>query len=163
MTTLENIDKLKDLLIDFKNDYLLKFKESITNEFNDIISKYPDINNVHKQIEKEHNLKTSIYSTRKYYLVAENIMNILRLNHYNKLDQKINDEINKASKNFDSKTVKLYNRLVKKGISEVKNININYTYPDLEGHIESDNKKVSFYTILAYGEIQRPHYRYLIK
>lgn len=73
-------------------------------------------------------------------------------------------EEKKAELHYEGSIVKLANRIEKKGLNINKlvvetshiGVNINTTLTDGE-------KTVKAFTIIASGEIQRPHYRYLVK
>ena len=73
-------------------------------------------------------------------------------------------EEKKAELHYEGSIVKLANRIEKKGLIIEKlvvetshiGVNINTTLTDGE-------KTVRAFTIIASGEIQRPHYRYLVK
>jgi len=73
-------------------------------------------------------------------------------------------EEKKAVLHYEGSIVKLANRIEKKGLNVDKlvvetshiGVNINTTLTDGE-------KTVRAFTIIASGEIQRPHYRYLVK
>lgn len=73
-------------------------------------------------------------------------------------------EEKKAVLHYEGSIVKLANRIEKKGLIKDKlvvetshiGVNINTTLTDGE-------KTVRAFTIIASGEIQRPHYRYLVK
>jgi hypothetical protein len=73
-------------------------------------------------------------------------------------------EEKKAELHYEGSIVKLANRIEKKGLNVDKlvvetshiGVNINTTLTDGE-------KTVKAFTIIASGEIQRPHYRYLVK
>jgi len=79
-------------------------------------------------------------------------------------EQYIRKEVKYAEMHYTKSIVKLADRISKKGLNmeviEIKDasvgVNINTTITD-------GVKTVKAYTIVAEGEIQRPHYRYLIK
>ena len=70
----------------------------------------------------------------------------------------------KAEQHYQASILKLADRIQKKGlvVDEIKvqtahvGLNINTTLTD-------GQKTVRAFTIIAEGEIQRPHYRYLVK
>jgi hypothetical protein len=82
----------------------------------------------------------------------------------NEQDKFINSELAKAKENFNNNIIKLANRIAKKGL-EIDNIKINTynAFPNIECRITDGNQSIIAYTVLAGGNIQRPHYRYLIK
>jgi hypothetical protein len=79
-------------------------------------------------------------------------------------DQYLEKEIKKAENHYESSLQKLTSRIQLKGlnvetmkiISGTVGVNINITLTD-------GDKTVRAYTIVAEGEIQKPHYRYLVK
>jgi hypothetical protein len=80
------------------------------------------------------------------------------------LEKYIEKELKYAEMHYESSIIKLADRIDKKGLKQDKitvvtshiGVNINTTLTDGE-------KTVREFTIIAEGEIQRPHYRYLIK
>jgi hypothetical protein len=80
------------------------------------------------------------------------------------LEKYIEKELKYAEIHYESSIIKLDDRIEKKGLNQDKitvvtshiGVNINITLTDGE-------KTVRAFTIIAEGEIQRPHYRYLIK
>jgi hypothetical protein len=80
------------------------------------------------------------------------------------LEKYIEKELRYAEMHYEGSIIKLADRIEKKGLNQDKisvitshiGVNINTTLTDGE-------KTVRAFTIIAEGEIQRPHYRYLIK
>lgn len=76
----------------------------------------------------------------------------------------VDRSIEKAKQHYEYSIEKLALRIEKKELNENKlkvvtshiGVNINTTITD-------GDKTVNAFTILAYGEVQKPHYRYLIK
>jgi hypothetical protein len=73
-------------------------------------------------------------------------------------------EVKKAEIHYNMSILKLADRILKKGLDETKlevtasRLDINF-----EALITDGSKTVRAWTIVASGEIQRPHYRYLVK
>lgn len=101
---------------------------------------------------------TKNYKTQKR--LQSDIHRILNLG----LDRYITKEIQNAENHYKSSIDKLADRILKKDLDISKlqvltshiGININTMLTD-------GNKTVNAYTIIAEGEIQQPHYRYLVK
>ena len=76
----------------------------------------------------------------------------------------ITNEIDSAKKHYDSSIVKLAQRIERKGL-DLNNIKMETSFIDvnIETTITDGVKFVTAHTIVASGQIQRPHYRYLIK
>lgn len=80
------------------------------------------------------------------------------------LDVYTSKEVKKAELHYENSIIKLASRIIKKGLVQENlevvtshiGVNINTTLTD-------GIKTVRAFTIIAEGEIQRPHYRYLIK
>jgi hypothetical protein len=94
------------------------------------------------------------YHRLPYYIVNSN----------GKVEQHVEKMVKNASQHYESSILKLADRIEKKGLNQENlktvtshiGVNINTTLTD-------ENKTVRAFTIIAEGEIQRPHYRYLIK
>jgi ribosome-binding ATPase YchF (GTP1/OBG family) len=82
----------------------------------------------------------------------------------NDIDTWIEMEVKLAEKHYANSIVKLAQRIEKKGLNQ-DNLELSTSYMDLNisTTITDGEKKVRAYTIIACGEIQKPHYRYLIK
>jgi len=103
------------------------------------------------------------YSTKnsKEYQNQRNIIRITLSNGFEKMKEK---ELQKAKLHYENSILKLADRLEKKGIDynfEIvnKKLGVNFEMI-LKGR---NGEVVKAFTIIAEGEIQRPHYRYLIK
>lgn len=79
-------------------------------------------------------------------------------------DKYINKEVNSAILHYDNSIDKLADRISRKNLNQ-DNLHLltSHIGVNIETTITDGEKKVSAYTIIAEGEIQRPHYRYLIK
>jgi hypothetical protein len=73
-------------------------------------------------------------------------------------------ELKKAEMHYESSLAKLVYKLIEKGLTDTniqiieKKLGVNF-----EMLISHNGKKTTCWTIIAGGEIQRPHYRYLVK
>ena len=107
---------------------------------------------------KEYHRK-NIYTMREKLAQSRKIVKA----GYEEFEQK---EILKGIAQFESAIEKLASRIVKKGInldggycrSVRMDENLEITFLDKEGHTA-----VRAFTIIAWGSVQRPHYRYLVK
>ena len=69
-----------------------------------------------------------------------------------------------ANLHFENSTEKLASRILKKGlVEEGISITSSKIGVNIEAVITDGNKTVRAWTIIAEGEIQKPHYRYLVK
>ena len=98
--------------------------------------------------------------SREYARLQDQVSKVKKMG----VDNFMLDEEKKAELHYEGSIVKLANRIEKKGLIVEKlvvetshiGVNINTTLTDGE-------KTVRAFTIIASGEIQRPHYRYLVK
>jgi len=82
----------------------------------------------------------------------------------NDIDTWVEIQVNAAKKHYENSIVKLAQRIEKKDLNQDK-LELSTSYIDLNicTTITDGEKKVRAYTIIACGDIQKPHYRYLIK
>lgn len=91
------------------------------------------------------------------------------VNPNGKVEQHIDKMIKAAVKHFEQSIEKLADRIKAKGLNEDKiqvwtsYININIEATTIEATITDGDKTLKAFTIVAEGNVQRPHYRYLIK
>jgi hypothetical protein len=79
-------------------------------------------------------------------------------------DKYIAKEIKKAVLHYENSIVKLAYRIEKKGLNLDKiTVKTSHIGVNINTWITDGEQTVHAYTIIASGEIQRPHYRYLIK
>lgn len=80
------------------------------------------------------------------------------------LEGYIKKQVDKGKQHYDNSLLKLTDRILKKDLNwskiQIKNSSIGV---NVNVEITDGVKTVRAYTIVAEGEIQRPHYRYLIK
>jgi hypothetical protein len=69
-----------------------------------------------------------------------------------------------AIEHYEFSIEKLAERIIKKGLNQ-DNLKIvtSHIGVNIETTINDGNKTVRAFTIIAEGEIQKPHYRYLVK
>lgn len=81
------------------------------------------------------------------------------------LEKYLEKRLKEAEEHYKKSIIKLASRLNNKGITEESNFTVRNSRikQNFECTIISGNTKVRAWTIIASGEIQQPHYRYLIK
>lgn len=150
------LDKLFTETESLKVEYLEKVKEWSVRDFNSMKS-LSFINFVERTgyYYKRHYGKTKSEDAR-----FDKVIRILN----NGLDKYIEDSLKSAELHYTNSILKLNDRILKKEMNLDKliifnssiGININTTITD--GY-----KSVNAFTIVASGEVQKPHYRYLIR
>ena len=72
--------------------------------------------------------------------------------------------LKEASNHYENSILKLADRIEKKGLNQNKiTVVTSYIGVNIEITLTDGDKTVKAFTIIAEGEIQKPHYRYLIK
>lgn len=150
------LDKLFTETESLKVEYLEKVKEWSVRDFNSMKS-LSFINFVERNgsYHKKHYGKTKSEDAR-----FDKVIRILN----NGLDKYIEDSLKSAELHYTNSILKLNDRILKKEMNLDKliifnssiGININTTITD-------GDKSVNAFTIVASGEVQKPHYRYLIR
>ena len=89
---------------------------------------------------------------------------ICRVNDIENVSTHIEKLIDNANKHYEFSIDKLIERLKKKDL-DINNITctVNHIGVNLDITISDGKKTIYAYTIIAGGNIQKPHYRYLIK
>lgn len=107
-----------------------------------------------------HNGFYNTKKSREYKRMKDTIYNMKRLG----LSEYILKAKKQAERHYEDSILKLSERILKKGLDE-DNIKLSTSHigVNIETTITDGNKTVRAFTIIAEGEIQRPHYRYLIK
>lgn len=154
MTTLVN--KLNSSLETLKNQFINESCEWAKKDFVSIGKKVNDIenrlaNNYYTVSNKEYRADISFLTKGRKFLKGG-------------LDNYIEFIKNDSLKKFDNSIIKLAKRISKKELNLDK-LNIESSHIDVNINciITDGNKKVKAQTILACGEIVRPHYRFLVK
>lgn len=80
------------------------------------------------------------------------------------LDDYLDLEVKTAEKHYNNSILKLTERIKNEQL-DLQNIKLSSSNikENFETFITDGNKKIKAYTIIASGEVQKPHYRYLIK
>ena len=155
MTTSELKTKLTTELESFRTDYLSKTR-----------------------IWAEEQVERNIQRKRQYLELGSELIKTIGRDGYHK-EQKfvynspdwmfhrtlfIEKSVKNAELHFESSLDKLISRIESKGLN-MNNISIRHckVYVNIEIVITDGVKTVRAFTIIAEGEIQRPHYRYLVK
>lgn len=108
----------------------------------------------------ETNPENYMRHTKASYAYAQKVGSI----KYKGLEIFVETNLKMANMHYDQSIAKLADRIIKKGLNQ-DNLILSSSRIEMnfETIITDGNKKVRAFTILAEGEIQRPHYRYLVK
>lgn len=100
------------------------------------------------------------FATKKSQQVFRFILKLKRMS----MDEYVSQNVIDAIDHYTLSIQKLADRLSKKGL-DINNLKMQTTHigVNIETIITDGVKKVKAQTILAYGDVQRPHYRYLVK
>lgn len=144
-----------------KEQYIQFTQEWATKEFDRLTKWLSDYNEWVETI----NFASADRSIRRDYMKKQSIIRKMPMEVYRGDAEKfVADQVENAKKHYANSVLKLAARVQKKGLNEENlkattshiGVNIDTTLTDGE-------KSVRAFTILAAGEINRPHYRYLIK
>lgn len=98
-------------------------------------------------------------ASKKYYRLPHYIVN-----SNGKVEQHVEKMVKNAIEHYDFSIEKLAERIEKKGLNqEILTTVTSHIGVNIETTLTDGNKTVRAFTIIAQGDIQRPHYRYLIK
>lgn len=156
----------------FKVQFLKEYKESLINEYNSVIKEFKGKENLEImksivrydndiQFDENYGCHYLIHATDTHQF--NNIYALLEIERFNEFDKYISKEMTKQAKHFESKQVKLAKRLMKQGMNENVEVSIFSEYPNLDGNATDGKQTVNFFTIVASGAVQKPHFRYLVK
>lgn len=106
---------------------------------------------------------TGFYNTKQSKVYSTEQNKIYSLKRLGK-DEYIKKSVRDAEFHYKNSIIKLSERISKKGLNQ-KNLSLKTSHIDvnIETIITDGFTTVRAYTILAYGEVQCPHYRYLVK
>lgn len=115
--------------------------------------------------------KTQYLFPKNFFNTADSKEHYKLTNEYSRVsrmekDEYIDKAIDKAEKHFENSILRLAQRIIKKGIninSEALEIVSKRMGVNLDTIITDGQKTVKAQTIVASGQVQRPHYRYLVK
>lgn len=98
--------------------------------------------------------------SRKYYRLRDEANRVYRMGK----EEYLNRVEKKAVDHYENSILKLANRIQKKGLNEESlHVETARVGVNLETTLTDGEKTVRAWTIVAWGDVQRPHYRYLIK
>jgi len=98
-------------------------------------------------------------ASKKYYRLPHYI-----INRNGKVEQHVEKMVENAIEHYKFSIEKLAARIEKKGLNqEVLKTVTSHIGVNIETTLTDGNKTVKAFTIIAEGDVQRPHYRYLIK
>jgi len=159
MTTL--IQTLKEETKTLKIQFIEMTKEWAKNDF----YKYENI--TFNEIEKKFGILTKGYKGIEFYEPTNKseaeASKKIKLKSIG-LDAYLLETKKKAEIHYNNSIEKLASRIEKKGLNENNlKAKTGHVGVNIETTLTDGNKKVSAFTIIAGGAVQRPHYRYLIK
>lgn len=144
------IEILKTETQELKTQFIEKTAEWARNEFHELREWVDDYKNGKFGFGE---------ASKKYYRLPRVILNANA-----NVDEYISQKINDAEKHYENSIIKLASRIAKKGLNIDKlTANTSRIGVNIETTLTDGEKTVHAYTIVAWGEIQKPHYRYLIR
>jgi len=153
MTNLLLVNALRTETEAIKNSYMAQISDWARQEFESIVKMRNDL--------RDGIIKAR---TQEYY----NALKFLNRNGYSIINSGVEKflekQVKEALEHYESSILKLSSKIEKKGLNieklEVKSgmVGVNF-----ETTLSDGEKIVRAFTIVASGEIQKPHYRYLIK
>jgi hypothetical protein len=153
MTNLLLVQALRTETEAIKNSYMAQISDWARQEFESIVKMRNDL--------RDGIIKAR---TQEYY----NSLKFLNRNGYSiiylGIEKFVQKQVKEAGEHYESSILKLSAKIEKKGLNieklEVKSgmVGVNF-----ETTLTDGEKIVRAFTIVASGEIQKPHYRYLIK
>lgn len=169
-------EKLLNLTEEFKNDYLKRVADWAIDQRNQLIKmtsfsqkQWCELLGIESEKKKMYD-GTEVYGfprgffnqkiSRKYDTMRKNAYKAKALSE----EEFVNKEVQKAEAHYLSSIAKMAERIESKGL-DVSKLEVEYARlgVNFEAVITDGIKKVRAFTIVASGEVQRPHYRYLIK
>lgn len=170
------LEILKKETISLKNQYIEMTKEWAETRFNIIVKrtnwneeKWAKFLDVETMIANEGTSMTFVtfhmefYNTKKsreYDSMRNESFMLKRIG----VNEYIKKEIKRAENHYESSIIKLANRIEKKELNENKlKVKTSHIGVNIDTILSDGEKQIRAFTIIASGEIQRPHYRYLIK
>jgi len=166
-----NIVEVSDTLVsdlriatqELKADYIQKVIDSANEMHNSAVEKLSNAHKVKSEAYKTWRADWKNNILRKEANEAEKTF--LRLSSIASvpLEKYIATEVKYGELHYENSLLKLADRLISKGISENFKIKSGYVGVNFELVITHELGQVKAWTIIACGEIVRPHYRYLVK
>ena len=152
MSNLVNI--LRNETQSLKNQYIMFTEEWSANEFERLVSFRNDYIN---DVRAERNTNAYFAEQKKYYSLPYEIVS----NNFEAFKSKM---VKNAEAHYEQSILKLAARIEKKGLNQ-DNLKVETAHVgvNIDTVLTDGVKTVRAFTIIAEGEIQRPHYRYLIK
>ena len=144
------LETLKNQTQSLKDQYIQKTIEWAINDFAE-----------QKKWAADYNLGKFGFgvASKKYYRLPYYITN-----SNGKVEQHIEKMVNAANEHYESSIIKLAAKIQTKGLDESKlQVQTSHIGINIETTLTDGIKTIRAFTILAFGCIQKPHYRYLIK
>lgn len=144
-------ESLKNQFIDFTKNYAI-------NEYNNLVSMtYDEVNEKWGYFDFKWN---RYFQSKKSYSIWHKISNMKYLG----LEVYVNKAIEEAKNHYEISIEKLVLRIEKKELNiDTLKCTTSHIGRNIETTLTDGKKIVRAFTIIAEGEIQKPHYRYLIK
>ena len=152
------IDTLKNETNSLKVQFIDFTKEYVTNEFNTICNMtYDQINEKWGYFD----FKWNRYCQSKKSLAIWGKRELMR---HQGLDKTISIAVTNAEQHYEDSIIKLALRIESKGLNiESLKCTTSHVGRNINTTLTDGIKTVRAFTIIAEGEIQKPHYRYLVK
>ena len=157
------VSDLKIATQELKADYIQKVIDSANEMHNSAVEKLPNAQQVSSEAFKTWRADWKNNILRKEANEAEKIVSRLNSIASVPLEKYIATEVKYGELHYENSLLKLADRLISKGISENFTIKSGYVGVNFEVVITHELGQVKAWTIIACGEIVRPHYRYLVK
>jgi hypothetical protein len=171
------IEQLTEQTQDLKEQFVNQTKEWAENNFATVAArlkwkdidwcKYmgitPEVKNAGTSMQF-YGFPKGFYNTKDARVLDRLKTEVSRLNSLG-LEKYVAKEVKGAEDHYNDSVAKLAFRLNKKGVVDGSNFTITTARigVNLEITIRHGSKVTRAWTIIAFGEIQRPHYRYLVK
>ena len=115
-----------------------------------------------KEAVSEH--KNTPQGTKEWWAMERKMEKLPNCFWRNDVDTWVEIQVKAAQKHYTNSIAKLVLRIEKKGLNQDKiEMTTGYVDVNITTTITDGEKVVKAWTIIAGGEIQKPHYRYLVK
>lgn len=157
------VSDLRTATQELKADYIAKVIESAKEMHQDAVASLPKAIEEAEQLFAAWRKDYNNYTLRRDSMEAEKIVSRYRSIARESVENYIASEVKHGEAHYEASLLKLADRLISKGISENFTIKSGYVGVNFEVVITHELGQVKAWTIIACGEIVRPHYRYLVK
>lgn len=157
------VSDLRAATQELKADYIAKVIESAKEMHQDAVANLPKAQAKSDELFAAWRKDYNNYVLRRDSNEATKVTARLREIARESVENYIASEVKYGEAHYEASLLKLADRLVSKGISENFTIKSGYVGVNFEVVITHELGQVKAWTIIACGEIVRPHYRYLVK